>query len=354
MPASITLSNLSWSTPDGRPVLSNLDLSFGSERSGLVGRNGVGKTHAAQADRRRSVAAVRRGVGHRHARHAAPERPDRSARNDRRPVRHDRGARRCCAAPNAAKPTPTSSPVPTGRLRPGSMAALGRLGLQAGPETLLSTLSGGQQTRAWGWPRWSSREPDFLLLDEPTNNLDRDGRRAVIDLLADWRTGAIVVSHDRELLETMDAIVELTALGATRYGGNWSHYRERKALELAAAQHDLADAERRVAEVARTRRRRRPSERPARTASASKKRGRGDIPRIQLDTLQQPQRSHRRRERPVGRTPARTGPGRCRGRPRTHRGAAAVDRCRSGNRACRRQRPCSGSTRQASVTTTGR
>lgn len=44
-------------------------------------------------------------------------------------------------------------------------------------------------------------EPDFLLLDEPTNNLDRQGRAAVIDLLAGWRAGAIVVSHDRELLE---------------------------------------------------------------------------------------------------------------------------------------------------------
>src|SRR3954468_12625761 len=44
MPASMTLSNLSWSTPDGRPLFSNIDLTFGAERTGLVGRNGVGKT----------------------------------------------------------------------------------------------------------------------------------------------------------------------------------------------------------------------------------------------------------------------------------------------------------------------
>ena len=30
-----------------------------------------------------------------------------------------------------------------------------------------------------------------------------------------------------DLLESMDAIIELTSLGATRYGGNWSVYRER-------------------------------------------------------------------------------------------------------------------------------
>src|SRR3569623_574041 len=44
MPASIILSNLSLSTPDGRSLLSNIDLTFPSERTGLVGRNGVGKT----------------------------------------------------------------------------------------------------------------------------------------------------------------------------------------------------------------------------------------------------------------------------------------------------------------------
>ncbi len=44
MPASITLSHLTLSAPDGRVLLSNIDLSFGPERTGLVGRNGIGKT----------------------------------------------------------------------------------------------------------------------------------------------------------------------------------------------------------------------------------------------------------------------------------------------------------------------
>src|SRR5436305_1614137 len=42
--ASIALSNLAWSTPEGRQLFSGLDLTFGPERTGLVGRNGVGKT----------------------------------------------------------------------------------------------------------------------------------------------------------------------------------------------------------------------------------------------------------------------------------------------------------------------
>ena len=41
---SITLANLGWSTPDGRPVLADIDLRFQRERVGIVGRNGVGKS----------------------------------------------------------------------------------------------------------------------------------------------------------------------------------------------------------------------------------------------------------------------------------------------------------------------
>ena len=88
--------------------------------------------------------------------------------------------------------------------------------------------------------------PDFLLLDEPTNNLDRAGRDAVRGLLARWRGGAIIVSHDRELLEEMDAIVELAGSGGARYGGGWSAYRARKAIEQAAVEAELAGAEKRA------------------------------------------------------------------------------------------------------------
>ena len=41
---SVTLSKLTYTGPDGHTLFSNLDLSFGTGRTGLVGRNGVGKT----------------------------------------------------------------------------------------------------------------------------------------------------------------------------------------------------------------------------------------------------------------------------------------------------------------------
>ncbi len=48
--------------------------------------------------------------------------------------------------------------------------ALARLGLEAGPETRLAELSGGQRTRA-ALAALVFAAPDFLILDEPTNNL---------------------------------------------------------------------------------------------------------------------------------------------------------------------------------------
>lgn len=79
----------------------------------------------------------------------------------------------------------------------------------------------------------------------------------------------------------MDAIVELTSLGAKRYGGNWSCYRACKAGELETAQRDLAQADRRIAEIARDAQIM--IERKARKDSAGrKKRAKGDTPRILL------------------------------------------------------------------------
>src|SRR3546814_2162154 len=91
--------------------------------------------------------------------------------------------------------------------------SLAKLGLPLPPDTPLARLSGGERTRA-ALAGAIFAVPDFLLLDEPTNNLDAAGRAAVRETLAGWRGGAVVVSHDRDLLEEMDAIVELTGLGA--------------------------------------------------------------------------------------------------------------------------------------------
>jgi ATPase subunit of ABC transporter with duplicated ATPase domains len=273
----MTLSNLSWSTPDGRPLFSNIDLSFGAERTGLVGRNGVGKTTllklvAGELQPQTGSISVSGTIGI--LRQSVQVGPDETVADLFGATEPLAILRRAESGEGSADELAVADWTLEARID----AALERSGLAASPQTLLSALSGGQRTRA-ALAALIFEEPDFLVLDEPTNNLDRDGREAVISLLGSWRHGALIVSHDRELLETMDAIVELTTVGATRYGGNWSDYRARKALELAAAEHDLADARKRVAEVSRTAQE--TAERKARKDSAGKKKAaRGDMPRI--------------------------------------------------------------------------
>ena len=279
MSASIALSRLGWSRPDGRTLFSGIDLSFGTDRAGLVGRNGVGKTTllklmsgdlAPQAGK----VAVKGTLGV--LRQVVQVTPHET-------IADLFGATDGLALLRRAEEGEAGVDeltVADWTLEARLASALSRVGLDATPQTPLASLSGGQRARA-GLAALVFAEPDFILLDEPTNNLDREGRAAVIELLANWRAGAIVVSHDRELLDTMDAIVELTSLGATRYGGNWSHYRARKAVELASARHDLADAERRVSDVARSAQAN--AERKARKDGAGERKGaKGGTPRILL------------------------------------------------------------------------
>lgn len=277
MPASITLSKCSWSTPDGRALFSDLELTFGIGRAGLVGRNGIGKTTLLKlisGELRPHTGSITVNGTLGILRQTIQATPGEAIANlfgitDALALLRRAENGEACAEELADADWTLEARV---------ASALARLGLDAAPETHLATLSGGQSTRA----RLAAlifTEPDFLLLDEPTNNLDREGRAAVIDFLAGWRGGAIIVSHDRELLEAMDAIVEMTSLGATRYGGGSSQYRERKAVELAAARHDLADAEKRVTEI--DRKAQESTERKARKDRAGqRKRAKGDLPRI--------------------------------------------------------------------------
>ncbi len=282
MPASIAISGLSWSTPDGRPLFSNLDLAISSGRVGLVGRNGVGKTtllrliagELAPASGRVSVTG-RLGILHQNVRPP----PDATVA-DLFGVTESLALLRRAGAGTA---TSDELALADWTLEARMTDAIHRARLHADHATSLAALSGGQRTRI-ALAALAFADPDILLLDEPTNNLDREGRLAVIDLLAEWRAGAIVISHDRELLDTMDATVELTSLGATRYGGNWSYYRARKALELEAAHHDLASAERLLAET--TSRAQATAERQARRDQAGRKKAaKGGTPRIALGGL---------------------------------------------------------------------
>lgn len=64
----------------------------------------------------------------------------------------------------------------------------------------VSTLSGGERSRLL-FVGLSLASYNLLLLDEPTNHLDMEGKEALAETLAEFAGGALLVSHDRQLIE---------------------------------------------------------------------------------------------------------------------------------------------------------
>lgn len=280
MPASIQLRSLSWTTPDGTPLFDRLDLRFGPERTGLVGRNGSGKStllRLVAGDLTPSFGTV------------LIEGEARLLRQSAVPRAGETIADAFGVADALACLERLEGGIGTGEdvaeadwSLPGRLSeALAEAGLRGvAPSHRLAALSGGQRTRA-ALAALAFGPPAILLLDEPTNNLDAEGRAAVARLLERHRGGAIVASHDRDLLRRMDRIVELSSLGARLYGGNWDAYAAQRAEERAAAADDLDRAGRRLRHVEREGQEAR--ERQERHAHAGKLlRLKGGTPRILL------------------------------------------------------------------------
>jgi len=89
--------------------------------------------------------------------------------------------------------------------------------------------------------------PDLLLLDEPTNYLDLEGTLWLEDHLANYPRTVIVISHDRDLLDTsVDQILHLDRGKLTLYKGTYSSFEEQRATrEMLDAKHARRQADER-------------------------------------------------------------------------------------------------------------
>jgi ATPase subunit of ABC transporter with duplicated ATPase domains len=236
MPGFLVLDSISLATPDGRPLFDGLTLAVGGERTGLVGRNGSGKSSllrliaggiepaGGSVQRIGSIGMLAQLADERLTIDQALGVAGGLARLHR--LEHGEGS-----LDDAAEADWTL----TTRIE----AALAEAGLPSLPlHQPIASLSGGERTRV-ALARLLIEAPDLLLLDEPTNNLDADGRQAVAELLARWRGGVLLASHDRALLEHVDRIVELTPVGITIFGGAWPAFAEAREAARARAAGEL-------------------------------------------------------------------------------------------------------------------
>ncbi|TQS45446.1 ABC-F family ATP-binding cassette domain-containing protein [Cryptosporangium phraense] len=241
---SVICTDLSFSWPDGTVVLDALSFSLGGGRTGLVAPNGAGKSTllrliAGELRPTGGTVTVSGTLGY------LPQTLPLAGEST---VAEVLGVAPVIRALDALEAGDASDEVLAAigddwDVEERTRAQLDRLGLGGLPlAQRLATLSGGEIV-SLGLAARLLEQPDVLLLDEPTNNLDTDARRALYRVLDEWRGGALVVSHDRTLLDRMDRIADLNAGGVQLYGGNFSAYEEAIAAAQNAALNDVRSAE---------------------------------------------------------------------------------------------------------------
>ncbi|MGV9818340.1 ABC-F family ATP-binding cassette domain-containing protein [Nocardia xishanensis] len=259
----LSLSDLTFSWPDGTPVFEGLGAVFPAGHIGLVGVNGAGKSTllrliAGELTPARGSVAVSGQLGYlrQDLGLADGQRVDAvlgidGVRKALHRIESGDGDERDFETVGAAWD-----------VEERAVALLGRLGLHyvadsaEGLDRRLDTLSGGE-TVLLGLVAELLAEPDVLLLDEPTNNLDNVARERLYEVIGQFSGTVLTVSHDRELLERMTSIAELRAGELRLFGGNFGEYERIVEAEQQAARSAVREARndvrRQTQELAETR-----------------------------------------------------------------------------------------------------
>ena len=277
---SIVLSDLSFSYPDGRVVLSKLSASFNPGRTGLIGVNGSGKSTLLRI----IAGALQPTSGSVTAGGEIGYLPQNLTLDVGATVASLLGIAPVLAAIRAIEGGAVDQAAfdavgDDWDIEDRARQSLGRLGLaHVGLDDPMGRLSGGEAVLT-ALSALFLRRPEALLLDEPTNNLDLDARRRLYAAVESWSGVMVIVSHDRELLSLVDHVADLSGHSLRMYGGNLEAYEEMLATEQAAALRAVtvaeADVRREKRDLIETQVKQARRDRQGRAVAAS-----GSIPRI--------------------------------------------------------------------------
>ena len=236
----LALEGVSYALADGRVLFSQLTEIFDQRRTGLVGRNGVGKSVLARLLAGELAPSHGRCVRQGSVYYLSQQ----IANGAGATVAQLAGVQPVLAAlarieAGGSDPADFDLVGCDWDMRQRLHAELERQGLpQLRPDSAATALSGGEAMRVALAGAWLA-DRDFLVLDEPSNHLDRAARSVLMAQLRRWPKGLLVISHDRRLLAQMERIVELSPQGLRSYGGGYDFYAECRAHERESAAQTL-------------------------------------------------------------------------------------------------------------------
>jgi ATP-binding cassette subfamily F protein uup len=106
--------------------------------------------------------------------------------------------------------------------------------LHLDPDVAIGSLSGGNRKRV-ALAQALVAVPDVLFLDEPTNHLDLDSITWLEELLKAFKGSVVLITHDRAFLDAVSTqIVELDRGILRSYPGNFTAYEALKEQEIAS------------------------------------------------------------------------------------------------------------------------
>ena len=108
-----------------------------------------------------------------------------------------------------------------------------------------STLSGGQK-RLVEVVKIMHSNAHLALIDEPTNHMDYVAKKQFIDWLKQAREAMLVITHDRDVLQQVDRIVELKDGSCVSYKGNYDAYLKQNAVSTGSQMNEFELIEKRI------------------------------------------------------------------------------------------------------------
>ena len=108
-----------------------------------------------------------------------------------------------------------------------------------------STLSGGQK-RLVEVVKVMHSNAHLALVDEPTNHMDYIAKAQYVEWMKNAREAMLVITHDRDVLNEVDRIIELKDGENKSYKGNYDAYLKQNAVSTGTQMNDFEMVEKRI------------------------------------------------------------------------------------------------------------